>query len=311
MTYFSRFAGACAAVLFAMPGMAFELQHTAGSVKTSSAPQRIVSYDLAVLDSLHALGVSVVGVPKINYVGDLAALESLPKIGTLFEPDYEVLQELKPDLIFAGGRSQRAIPTLKEFATTATFTNAPRNYLQDFQQNTLALAAAFDKTEQAELALQKINTNVAALQKANAGKTGAFVFMNKGNVMPHVLGDRFGYVFEMTGLESVLPAKDPQATTTRPEPGSPEAKAATALRAKQLTALVQADPDWLFVFDKEAISTGESTAAQTLAQHKELNKTTAFKSGRVIYVDPVRWYLVGAGLNNLQVVTDDLLKEMQ
>lgn len=312
MKRFIQFVSACAAVAIAIPTMAFELTHSDGVIKKETTPSRIVSFDLAVLDSLNMLEVPVVGVPSSVYEGDLVTFNELPKIGSLFEPDYAALKELQPDLIFAGGRSQRAIPQLKELAQTATYTAKPTSFLDDFHKNNLALADAFGKKEQAQTALNEIDENVRALQAANAGKTGAFLFVNKGAVMTHVPGDRFGYVFDLTGLTSVLPAKDPaEQAAPRPEPGSPEAKQATIKRAEQITTIAQANPDWLIVFDRGAIGVaGEATAKQTIAEHAELSQTDAFKSNRVVYVDPNRWYLIGGGLSNLKQLTDHFLTVM-
>jgi len=303
-----------AALAVAAPSMAFELEHTTGTIKSDKTPERIVSYDLSILDSLNALGIEAVGVPNSNYKDDLAKFADVTKVGTLFEPDYEALKALKPDLIFAGGRSASAIPELEKIAPVANLTNNNQTFLQDFHKNTLALATAFDKTKEAEEGLAKIDKDIADLQKLNAGKTGAFFFVMKGNVMPHVVGDRFGFVYELTGLESVLPAKTAEelaAPAARPAPDSPEAKAAAEKRAQQIKDIAKADPDWLIVLDRAAISGGENAGEKTLAEHADLSQTSAFKNGRVVYVDPARWYVITGGLNNLKFLTGDFLDKMK
>lgn len=168
------------------------------------------------------------------------------------------------------------------------------------------------KEEQAASALAAIDRNIEALHKANAGKTAAMLFTMKGNIVPHVPGDRFGYAYELTGTQSVLPARDPDAPVApRPEPGSPEAKAAAERRARALAEIASAEPDWLIVLDRGAISGGERTAADTLAKHPQLSQTRAFKEGRVHYVDPNGWYVTGGGLNNMKAITESLLAAMR
>ncbi|WP_432786886.1 Petrobactin-binding protein YclQ [Oligella sp. MSHR50489EDL] len=304
--------GLCIALVLTAPSMAFELKHNTGTIKSETTPKRIVSYDLLVLDNFNALGIEVVGVPKSIYKDDLAKFNDLPQIGTLFEPDYDVLKDLKPDLIFVGSRSQAATPQLEELAPTANLTNQRISFLKDFRENTLALAAAFDKTKEAEEGLARIGRNIEELQKINAGKTAAFLFVHNGNIMTHVEGDRFGFTFEMTGLKPVLPGKTTkELANPRPEPNSPAAKAATKKREQQINDIVKADPDWLFVFDKGPISGGEKTAEDVISKHPGLSQTTAFKTAKVIYVDPPRWYLITGGLNNLKLITDDLLAKMK
>ena len=303
-----------ATLAIAAPSLAFELEHTTGTINGDKTPERIVSYDLSILDSLNALGIEAVGVPKSNYKDELAKFAEAPKVGTLFEPDYEALKALKPDLIFAGGRSASAIPELEKIAPVANLTNRNPEFLADFRTNTLRLAAAFDKTKKAEEGLANIDKDIADLQKLNAGKTGAFLFVMNGNIIPHVVGDRFGFVYELTGLESVLPAKTAEelaAPATRPAPDSPEAKAAAAKRAQQIKEIAKADPDWLIVFDRAAINGAENAGEKTLAEHPDLSQTSAFKNGRVVYVDPVRWYVITGGLNNLKFLTGDFLDKMK
>ncbi len=301
-----------AALLASAPATAFELEHSEGVLTLPSPPQKIVSFELGVLDTLTALDIPVAGVPKSQYEGALAQHKETRVVGTLFEPDYDVLKEIKPDLIIAGGRSQKAVPELSKLAPTIGFKSDPNSFLADFHETNLALAKAFGREEQAKAALAQIDGTLKALQEVNKGKTGAFLFTIRGNVIPHVPGDRFGYAYELTGLNSVLPAKDPNAPVVpRPEPGSPEAKAAAEERARTVAKLAAAEPDWLLVLDRGAINGGEHTAKATLEQHPELSKTKAFQDGRVVYLDPNGWYVIGGGLNNLRQISEDLLAAMK
>lgn len=307
-----RLIGLCAALSLPVSAAAFELVHTAGTIQRDTTPHQIVTFDLAVLDTLGALGVDVAGVPASTYRGTLSKFRNTPQAGTLFEPDFPAVRKLKPDLIFAGGRSQAAIPELEKLAPTATYTSNPSDFLDSFRRNNLALAQAFGKDAEANQEIEAIDSNVEALHDVNQGKTGAFLFIMRDNVIAHAPGDRFGYMHELTGLASVLPAKEPgTATGARPTPGSPEAKAAQLERAKTISTVAKAQPDWLVVLDRGAINDGEKTAAATLKNHPELSQTDAYKEGRVFYADPNSWYVVTGGLSNLKQITNDLLNAMQ
>jgi len=307
-----RLACLATALFTTQSALAFELAHSEGTIKLQSTPSQIVSYDLAVLDSLSTLGIDVAGVAKANYSGHMAHLADKPVTGTLFEPDYPVLDKLKPDLIFAGRRSVPAMPELSKHAPTAVFHTDPLAFLDSFRQANEALGSAFQKQAQVKVALDAIDENVKHLHEANQGKTGAFLFVMRGNIIPNVPGDRYGYGLELAGLQSVLPATDPNAPTPpRPEPGSPEAEAAAAARAEQIATIAKAEPDWLIVMDRGAINDGEKTAEEALAKHPQLSQTKAYKAGRVYYADPNGWYLVGGGLTNLKTITDSMLSAMK
>ncbi|WP_336603730.1 ABC transporter substrate-binding protein [Bordetella sp. 02P26C-1] len=299
---------------------AFELRHGEGALtdpatprlELPATPKKIVTFDLGVLDTLHTLAIPVIGVPKSAYEGDLADFNKTTVVGTLFEPDYDVLKQLQPELIFAGGRSAKAIPELEKIAPTVSYTADPRAFLDSVRASAKAIGTAFGKEAQAQAALAKLDGTVEKLHAANKGKSGLFLFTINGNVMTHAPGDRFGYAYELSGLNSVLPPSDPNAPAQpRPEPGSEAAKAAAAKRAETLATALKADPDWLIVLDRGAINGGKKTAAETLAKHPEISQSRAFKEGRVYYADPNGWYVVTTGLANLQTITDDMLKAMK
>ncbi len=308
----SRLVSLGAALLLSLPATAFELAHSEGALSLPVTPEKIVSFDLAMVDTLNTIGVPLVGVPQSAYEGSLAKFNETRFVGTLFEPDYSVLETIRPDLIITGGRSQKAVPKLQEIAPTVSFANEPSAFLDTFKTANLSLAGAFNKEAQAQAALSAIDSNVDALHRVNKGKTAAFLFVMKTNVMAHVPGDRFGYAFELTGLTSVLPSKDPSAPTPpRAQPGSPEAQAAAQAQAQAVAAIARAEPDWLIVLDRGAINGGEKTAAATLAQHPQLSQTRAYKEGQVYYADPNGWYVIGGGLTNLTAITEQMLDAMK
>lgn len=312
MKFAHAVAGFVASLSVTIPSFAFELEHSAGTLSLADAPQRVVSFDLAHLDTLDTLGIPVAGVPKSAYSGALAKYNEATVVGTLFEPDYAALKGLEPDLIIAGGRSASAMPKLGELAPTVSFKSDPSDFLASVRNSSLALGRAWGKEAQAQAAYDAIQKNVDELRAINQGKSGALLFAIRGNVIAHAPGDRFGYVHELTGLRSVLPAKEAGAATqARPEPGTPEAEAAAAARTGAITAVADADPDWLVVLDRGAINNGEKTAHEALAKHPRLSQTTAFKEGRVYYVDPNSWYIVGGGLGNLKAITSRMIAAMK
>lgn len=302
------------AALFAASSLAsaFELEHAHGQLKLEHPPARIVSYELAHMDTLDALGIEVAAVPQSVYQGQLEKFNDAPVVGTLFEPDYLALQAQKPDLIIAGGRSAAAIPKLQAIAPTVSFTTDPNDFMSSVRHSVQALAAAWNKEQEAQHWLEQLDKQVLTLQQQNTGKTGILLFTINGRLIPHAPGDRFGYVYELTGLESVLPARtEAQLQQTRPEPGSPEAAAAAKRNAAELTAIAQAEPDWIIMLDRGAINGGEKTAAQTLHNHPELGQTQAVRHGQVYYADPNSWYIVTGGVQNLTTITAELLEQMQ
>ncbi|SQG75465.1 Uncharacterized ABC transporter solute-binding protein yclQ precursor [Achromobacter xylosoxidans] len=84
------------------------VKHARGETAVPSNPAKTVVLDLAVLDTLHALGVDVTGVPSAAKLPPQLAQyadKRYLKVGSMFEPNYEVIHAAQPQVIFVAGRS--------------------------------------------------------------------------------------------------------------------------------------------------------------------------------------------------------------
>ena len=109
----------------ASPALAAEItiDTARGPVAVETNPQTVVALDTPAIDSLEALGVEIAGMPAPNYIDYLADVaESAEVVGSLFEPDFEKLAIMGPDLVIAGGRSAKQTPALSELTTTIDMT---------------------------------------------------------------------------------------------------------------------------------------------------------------------------------------------
>src|SRR5690606_27830152 len=119
------FAGAaCAAVLPAQAAATVEIRHAAGTTEVPANPKKVVVFDLAAFDILATLGVEVAGVPSSRLPPHLARFEDKRylRAGTLFEPDFEAINAVGPDLIIVAGRSQSKYQELSQLAPTLDLT---------------------------------------------------------------------------------------------------------------------------------------------------------------------------------------------
>lgn len=299
-------------LLAAQAANAFEIKHSAGVLELEQTPKKVVSYDLAQLDTLTALGIEAVAVPESSYKNSLAQYNDSPTVGTLFKPDYEALKKIQPDLIIAGGRSAAAMDELAKIAPTISFASDPNNFVDSVKDSVNSIAKAWDKEAEGEKLLEKLDQNIKQLHDLNKGKTGAFLFVMKDRVMTHAPGDRFGYIEELTGLKPILNARTAEELNQpRPEADSPEAKARAQKSADELSTVAKANPDWFIVLDRGALNDAETTAAKTLENHAEIGQTDAVKNDRVFYVEPNPWYVVTGGVSNLTTITDQVIEKMK
>ncbi len=114
-----------AAILSCSPVLAqtVTVDSARGAVEVAVRPETVAVFDIAALDTIHALGITPAGVPDKLYVPYLADLAGAAKpVGTLFEPDLEALAALGPDLIVLGGRSSTRFDAVSALAPTLDMT---------------------------------------------------------------------------------------------------------------------------------------------------------------------------------------------
>ena len=71
--------------------------------------------------------------------------------------------------------------------------------------------------------------------------------------------------------------------------------------------ILETNPDWLFVIDRDA-GTGESTgAAAALLDNELVNQTNAAKAGHIVYLDPQAAYITMNGYGAVMLLLDQVL----
>lgn len=266
--------------------------HAQGETVVPVEPQTVVTFDLGVLDTLDALGVEVAGVPEAanlperlaQYAGD-----GYTKVGTLFEPDYEVVNSLEPDLIIVGGRSSEVYGDLERIAPTIDLTVDNADFVEDLVRHLETLGqifAAEDRVDD-EVATLRSRIDEVAAQAADAG-TGLVLLTTGGEVAAYGPGSRFGIIHDELGVA----------------PAAPDVEDATHGDAVSFELILEADPDHLFVLDRDAAIGESGEAAAAVLDNEIVAQTTAWQQDQVTYLDGNDWYLMPTGLRSLSNMID-------
>lgn len=249
-------------------------------------PERVVVFDIAALDTLDALGVAPVGVPATLYLPHLQHLEGQAEpVGTLFEPDFEAVAALEPDLIVVGSRSSTQLDALAAIAPTIDMTIDGASALtEDARARVLAYGALFGREAAAAELAEGLDAALADARAAVEGKGDALVVLTNGpKISVFGPGSRFGWVHDELGL--------PAAVETRAEGSHGE--------AASFEFIQKADPDWLVVVDRAAaIGEAGGSARQTL-DNPLVASTTAWEQDQLVFLDPASIYIAGGGIRAL------------
>lgn len=284
-----------AALSFVTPAIAdITIKHTSGETSVPENPKKVVVFDLASMDIMNRLGVdNIVGVAGGIFPKYLKKYEAdqYTKVGTLFEPNYEAIANLKPDLIIISGRTQPKYKELSKIAPTLDLTVSNENYLGDVDRNITILGQVFDKQDKAKSEIANLNKKLDETRKiaANQG-TGLLILTTGGKISAYGPGSRFGLLH--TGF-GVKPAND---------------KLEVGKHGQMISSefILETNPDWLFVIDRDAAIGREGQSAAQILDNALVNQTTAGKKKQIVYLDPQNWYLVGGGLSGLIETADQL-----
>jgi iron complex transport system substrate-binding protein len=267
--------------------------HAQGETAVPADPQRVVVFDVGVLSTLDSLGVEVAGVPEATYPESLAQYggDEYAKVGSLFEPDYEAVNALEPDLIIVGGRSAAVYPELAEIAPTIDLTVDNGDFLASFEERVTTLAEVFGEEDAVADRLAALDQRVAEVKAAAEGAGDAlFVMTNAGEVSAYGPETRFGLVYDELGL-------------TPTDEGLTAADHGDAISFEYIA---EKDPDILLVLDRDAAIGESGTAAQQVLDNELVRGTTAWQDDDVHYLDSSVWYIAPNGLPSVEQMVEEV-----
>ncbi|KAA0579618.1 siderophore ABC transporter substrate-binding protein [Azospirillum sp. B21] len=284
---------------FLMPRAAFgqtaagTIRHSQGETKLPKAVNKVLCFDMASLDTLDALGVPVAGVPTQSKPAYLAKYDGpgYARIGTLFEPDYEAVNAAQADLIIVGGRSAPKYAELSAIAPTIDLTVKPERFFDSALENADILGRIFGKSAEVKARADKLRATVAEVRSiaGGAGK-GLLILTTGGKISAYGPGSRFGVLHTEYG---VVPAAEKLDTSNHGQ-------------AINFEFILQTNPDWLFVIDRDSAIGREGQSAKQLLDNDIVRRTTAWQKGQVVYLNAANWYLIGGGLTAMQQDADDI-----
>ncbi len=267
--------------------------HAQGETAVPADPQRVVVFDVGVLSTLDSLGVEVAGVPEATYPESLSQYSGAEyaKVGSLFEPDYEAVNALEPDLIIVGGRSAAVYPELAEIAPTIDMTVDNQDFLASFAERTTTLGEVFGEQAAVAERLAAVEQRATEVRTAAADAGDAlFVMTSAGELSAYGPETRFGLVYEELGL---TPADD---GLTAADHGD----------AISFEYLAENDPDVLLVLDRDAAIGESGQAAAQVLDNELVRGTTAWQQDDVHYLDSTVWYIAPNGLPSVEQMVEEV-----
>lgn len=269
------------------------ITHSKGTTEVKANPQKVVVFELGILDIMDALGVDAeLAVPTDSLTTYLEKYASATNAGGIKQPDIEGIYNFKPDVIFISGRQGDYYDELNKIAPTVYVDQSAENYMEDFENNVRTIAKLFGKQSVAEEKLADIEALVAEGQKKaqESGENALVILTNDGSMSAYGKGSRFGIVHDVLGVPA---ADDTIEVSTHGQEASYE-------------YISKVNPDVLFVIDRTAVVGGDKLASDTL-DNDLVKGTKAGKNNKIVYLDPETWYLGGAGLTSVKTMIEEIV----
>lgn len=262
------------------------ITHKLGDTEITTNAKKVVIFDMGIVDIYDALGLEIVGLPKANLPTNLEkyADDKYTDVGTFFEPNFDVISALEPDLIIISGRTSKQFDALSEIAPTV--------YLGTDSSNDGTIASIHANLDTIKLMNPSADTDKLRVDLDNAvsdlhEKVAAanlkttFILANGNEITTFTKGSRYDILFNEFGFTPAIEE-------------STENNHGVKLSYEELYNI---NPDVMVVMDRSAVTGGEGNAKELL-DNDFINKTKAATSDKIIYVNPSVWYLTEGGYNS-------------
>lgn len=257
-----------------------------GQASLPKNPAKVATFDLAALDTLDALGVTVGATTDKQYIDYLQkAAKSATNVGTLFNPDVEALHAYQPDLLIVGTRSAPKYDELKKhFPNTIDMTAHNERLFSDGLQRLTEYGKLFDKTEKAAVINNRLTQLINDTRELAADKGTGLILIVSGSRI-----SAFGPQSRLGWIHNTLHIKQADKNISAARHGQPVT----------FEYISKVNPDWLFIMDRGAAIGQSGTAAAVTLENVLTSKTKAWQAGQVVYLSPAS-YIAPGGVRQIQ-----------
>lgn len=257
----------------------------------------VVVFDVGAMDNMSELGIPFKGMAKVyspNYLSKYAEDEDIINVGSFMQPNYEEVSKVDPDLIIMSNWFDKDYPEFAKIAPTISLGISGSNYLASTKENLKTIGTVFQVEDKANALVEKLDTKVEQM-KSVINKSDAkalLILYNNKSYSAFGVESRYGFMFKDLGVKPAAAELDG---------GSDHGNVVSS------EFILEHNPDIIFIIDRGAVMDN------TLAEKKEvenplIQKTNAYKNGKIVYLDPNAWYLAGGGYISLNIMLDEIAK---
>lgn len=270
--------------------------HPLGKINIDNIPERVIVIGIGSLDVLDYFKINPVAVSKgVTYPEYLKKYDTdaYPSSGTLFEPDFESIYNLKPDLIIVGSRGAKAYKELSEIAPTLLFAiDGKKSYWESTQTQWRNIGKIFQIEDQVEQTIKTLNTQISKIKSDNQkNKQDALTVMSSGgNITAFGAKSRFASIYTDFGYSETVE-------------GIKESRHGDLISYEFIS---EKQPSNLLVVDRDILVNKGKSETRKQFDNDLVKSTPAYKNDRMVFLDINAWYLAIAGVNATKQMIIDM-----
>lgn len=276
-----------------------EVENNGTTVQVPIQPKTVAVLERGIMENMNELQIPFQGMAKEftpKYLSHLEKDKSIVDLGAVFKPNFDVVANLSPDLVFMDNAFPADYDEMVKIAPTLMLgiPNKGDNYLKYIQDNILLLGKIYQVESKAEALSKDLDTRLSDL-KALIAKSEAkamVIIHSERNFRLFDENTRYGFIFKDFGVKS--------ATNITTEIANNHGQMINS------EFILEHNPDILFIIDRDAIV--QNTDKPTQITNALLEKVTAYKQNKVIYLDPDAWFLSGSGATSFKIFLEDIAK---
>ncbi|MDR0194637.1 MAG: ABC transporter substrate-binding protein [Myroides sp.] len=257
----------------------------------------VVVFDVGAMDNMAELGIPFKGMAKVyspNYLSKYADDTNIVNVGSFMQPNYEEVAKVNPDLIIMSNWFDKDYPEFAKIAPTLSLGISGSNYLASTKDNLKTIGQVFQVEDKANALVDKVDVKVADMKEV-IGKSDAkalLILYNNKSYSAFGVESRYGFMFKDLGVK----------------PAAPELEGASD-HGNIISSefIMEHNPDIIFIIDRGAVM-DNTIAEKSEVENPLIQKTNAYKNGKIVYLDPNAWYLAGGGYISLNIMLDEIAK---
>ncbi|WP_232831453.1 siderophore ABC transporter substrate-binding protein [Pseudogemmobacter bohemicus] len=263
--------------------------HSQGETTIDAPVEKVLILDVNALDIAAALGAEPAGVLGSNipaYMEKFAS-DSYPKVGTIFEPDYEAIAASGAGLMILGTRTAPAYAQMSQLLPTVDLSLGEKHF-ESVKANILSVGQIFGLNDKAAALVADLDARIAYLQQvAPHSGTALILVTNGGKLGAYGPASRLGWIHSELGFAPIEEGID-----DRFHGGD----------VISFEYILERDPDWIFVVDRDAGVGDVGSSAAAMLDNALMAETSAVKNGRLVYLDPQAAYISFGGYTAMTIL---------